>query len=96
MPGAIKLVDASAFYPQSAVLGGWVARTDYYNDNKEVLGNIIRAWADANDYIAIASRLANDSAWRERVARTIRDGLGALFDRQEPVRAFGELLLQRA
>ena len=51
MPDAIKLVDASAFYPQSAVVGGWVARTDYYNDNKEVLGNIIRAWADANDYI---------------------------------------------
>ncbi|HEX2390827.1 MAG TPA: tetratricopeptide repeat protein [Casimicrobiaceae bacterium] len=52
--------------------------------------------ADADDYIAIASRLANDSAWRERVARTIGDGLGALFDREEPVRAFGELLLQRA
>jgi CRISPR-associated protein Csy1 len=52
--------------------------------------------ADADDYIAIASRLANDSAWRERVARTIRDGLDVLFDRQEPVRAFGELLLQRA
>jgi CRISPR-associated protein Csy1 len=52
--------------------------------------------ADADDYIAIASRLTDDTAWRERVAQTIRDGLGALFDRQEPVRAFGELLLQRA
>jgi predicted O-linked N-acetylglucosamine transferase (SPINDLY family) len=51
---------------------------------------------DANDYVAIASRLTDDPAWRERVARTIRDGLGAMFDRQEPVRAFGELLLQGA
>ncbi|RXG86616.1 MULTISPECIES: ABC transporter substrate-binding protein [Bradyrhizobium] len=51
IPDAIKLVDASAFYPQSAVLGGWVARPDYYADNKEVLVRIIRAWAEANDYM---------------------------------------------
>lgn len=34
VPAAIKLVDASAFYPQSAVLGGWVAGHDYYNNNR--------------------------------------------------------------
>ena len=51
LPGAIKLVDASAFYPQSAVVGGWVARPGYDNDNKEVLARIIRGWAEANDYI---------------------------------------------
>jgi len=49
--GAIKLVDASAFYPQSAVVGGWAARPDYYDNNREVLANIIRGWAEANDYI---------------------------------------------
>lgn len=51
VPGAVKLVDASAFYPQSAVVGGWVARMDYYNDNKDVLGRIIKGWAEANDYM---------------------------------------------
>ena len=51
VPDAIKLADASAFYPQSAVLGGWVARPDYYADNKEVLSRIIRGWVDANDYM---------------------------------------------
>jgi NitT/TauT family transport system substrate-binding protein len=51
VPGAIKLVDASAYYPQSAVLGGWVARNDYYEANKETLAGIIRGWADANDYM---------------------------------------------
>lgn len=49
LPDAVKLVDASAFYPQSAVLGGWAARADYYGGNSEVLARIIRAWADAND-----------------------------------------------
>ncbi|WFU77457.1 ABC transporter substrate-binding protein [Bradyrhizobium sp. CIAT3101] len=51
LPDAVKLVDASAFYPQSAVLGGWAARLDYYADNKEVLSRIIRAWIDANDHM---------------------------------------------
>lgn len=61
LPGAIKLVDASAFYPQSAVVGGWVARHDYYNNNKEVFAGIIRGWADANDYILHNSAAAADA-----------------------------------
>ena len=51
LPQAIKLVDASAFYPQSAVVGGWVVRHDFYEANKDVLARIIRGWADANDYM---------------------------------------------
>jgi len=51
LPEAVKLVDASAFYPQSAVLGGWAARTDYYTGNREVLTRIIRGWIDANDHM---------------------------------------------
>jgi NitT/TauT family transport system substrate-binding protein len=51
VPDAVKLVDASAYYPQSAVVGGWVARRDFHEANKDVLVRIIRGWADANDYI---------------------------------------------
>ncbi len=51
LPAAIKLVDASAFYPQSAVVGGWVAGHDYYNGNRDILTGIIRGWAEANDYM---------------------------------------------
>jgi NitT/TauT family transport system substrate-binding protein len=51
LPDAVKLVDASAFYPQSAVLGGWAARMDSYAGNREVLTRIIRAWTDANDHM---------------------------------------------
>ena len=50
-PGAIKLVDASAYYPQSAVVGGWVARQDYFAVNRDVFARIIRGWADANDHM---------------------------------------------
>lgn len=51
LPDAVKLVDASAFYPQSAVLGGWAARTDFYAGNRDVLARIIRAWTEANDHM---------------------------------------------
>ena len=28
VPGAVKLTDASAYYPQAAIIGGWAARND--------------------------------------------------------------------
>jgi NitT/TauT family transport system substrate-binding protein len=61
LPTAIKLVDASAYYPQSAILGGWVARQDYYDKNKETFTGIIRGWADANDYILRNSAAAAEA-----------------------------------
>jgi len=64
LPDAIKLVDASAFYPQSAVLGGWAARTDYFADNREVLSRIIRAWTDANDYMVRSPTAAAEALQR--------------------------------
>lgn len=47
--GATKLADASAYYPQAAIIGGWAARNDYYEKNKESLGRIAKGWAEAND-----------------------------------------------
>jgi NitT/TauT family transport system substrate-binding protein len=49
VPGAKKLVDASAYYPQAAIVGGWAARNDYYDKNREVCQRVIRGWAEAND-----------------------------------------------
>jgi NitT/TauT family transport system substrate-binding protein len=49
VPNAKKLVDASAFYPQAAIVGGWATREDYYEKNRETCANIIRGWAEAND-----------------------------------------------
>jgi len=51
VPGAKMLVDASKFYPEAAIMGGWAARNDYYDKNKAVLEKIIRGWAEANDYL---------------------------------------------
>ena len=42
VPGAIKLADASAYYPEAAIIGGWAAANDYYEPNKETLAKLIK------------------------------------------------------
>lgn len=49
VPAARKLQDASAFFPQAAIMGGWAARNDFYDANKPVLASLIAAWAEVND-----------------------------------------------
>ena len=51
LPTARKLVDASAFYPQAAIMGGWAARNDYFEKNRAVLEKIVAAWLPVNDFI---------------------------------------------
>ena len=44
-----KLVDASAYYPEAAIVGGWVARNEYVEKNRDTLVSIIKGWVAAND-----------------------------------------------
>ena len=50
VPQAKMLIDASAYYPQAAIVGGWATRADYYEKNYDVIPRIIRGWIEANDY----------------------------------------------
>ncbi len=49
VPGAVMLSSAKEFYPQAAIIGGWVAANKYYDERKDVLKKIIKAWVKAND-----------------------------------------------
>ncbi|TFZ04738.1 ABC transporter substrate-binding protein [Ramlibacter rhizophilus] len=51
MPTARKISDASAFFPEAAIMGGWAARNDYYEKNRPVVEKLIAGWADANAFI---------------------------------------------
>jgi NitT/TauT family transport system substrate-binding protein len=51
MPTARKLSDASAFFPQAAIMGGWAARNDWYDKNRPTVSKLIAGWAEANDLI---------------------------------------------
>ncbi len=65
VPGARKLIDASAFFPQAAIIDGWAARNDYFESNKPVLASIIAAWAEIND-----AMLANFDGAAETLQKT--------------------------
>jgi len=51
LPGARKLIDASAFFPEAAIMGGWAARNDYYEKNRAVVAKLIAAWAEVNEVV---------------------------------------------
>jgi NitT/TauT family transport system substrate-binding protein len=51
VPQAKMLVDASAYYPQAAIVGGWATRGDYFQKSYDVIPRIIRGWVEANDYM---------------------------------------------
>jgi NitT/TauT family transport system substrate-binding protein len=51
VPGAKKLVDASAYYPQAAIVSGWAASNEFHAKNREVLQRVIRAWAAGNEML---------------------------------------------
>lgn len=49
VPGAVMLSSAKEFYPAAAIIGGWVASNKFYEQKKDVLKKIVKAWAKAND-----------------------------------------------
>jgi NitT/TauT family transport system substrate-binding protein len=51
VPGAKKLVDASAYYPQAAIMSGWATTADFHGKHREVLVRIIKAWGEGNEYL---------------------------------------------
>jgi NitT/TauT family transport system substrate-binding protein len=67
---AIKLADASAYYPQAAVISGWAAANDYYEPNKEMLAKLIEAWAEANDTIVENSKDAIEALQKNHYSQT--------------------------
>lgn len=58
---AKMLADASAYYPKAAIVGGWATRDDFYPKNQATCANIIRGWAEANDYMIAHSDAALDA-----------------------------------
>jgi NitT/TauT family transport system substrate-binding protein len=65
VPGARKIVDASAFFPEAAIMGGWAARNDYFDANKPTLSKLIAGWAEVND-----AMLANFDGAAETLQKT--------------------------
>jgi len=51
VPDAKMLVDASAYYPEAAITGGWAAGNGFFEKNQDTLKRIISTWTVANDHL---------------------------------------------
>src|SRR5262245_30519070 len=51
VPGAKKLVDASAYYPQATIMSGWATTEDFHTKQRDVLIRVIKAWNEGNDML---------------------------------------------
>jgi NitT/TauT family transport system substrate-binding protein len=51
VPDAKKLIDASAYYPQAAIVGGWATTAEYHSKNREILVRLIKAWSAGNEFL---------------------------------------------
>jgi NitT/TauT family transport system substrate-binding protein len=51
VPGAKKLVDASAYYPNAAIMSGWATTADYHSKNRDALVRVVKAWNEGNAYL---------------------------------------------
>jgi NitT/TauT family transport system substrate-binding protein len=58
---AVKLADASAYYPEAAIIGGWAANNAFYDANRGALAGIVKGWAEANDAMLADSAAALES-----------------------------------
>jgi NitT/TauT family transport system substrate-binding protein len=83
VPGAIKLTDASAYYPQAAIIDGWAAANDYYEPNKETLVKLIKGWAEANDYIVTNSNEAMSALQKGHYSQTPLADINESFKAQK-------------
>ncbi|HWB47076.1 MAG TPA: ABC transporter substrate-binding protein [Hyphomicrobiaceae bacterium] len=51
VPGAKKLVDASAYYPKAAIMSGWATTADFHAKHRDVLARVVKSWAEGNEYL---------------------------------------------
>ncbi len=65
VPNARKIVDASAYFPQAAIMGGWAARNDFFEANKPALSSLMAGWVEVNDQM-----VANFDASAEQLQKT--------------------------
>ena len=67
VPGSILLSSAKDYYPNAAIIGGWVATNKFYAERKDLLTKIVLAWAKANDELlahpAASLKLIHEKAY---------------------------------
>jgi NitT/TauT family transport system substrate-binding protein len=83
VPDAVKLADASAYYPQAAIIDGWAAANSYYEGNKETLAKLIKGWSEANDHFIANSEATLESLQKAHYSQVPLTDLQEQFKAQK-------------
>ena len=51
VPGAKKIVDASAFYPKTAIISGWATTEAFHSSSRDALSRLVMAWNEGNEFL---------------------------------------------
>jgi NitT/TauT family transport system substrate-binding protein len=82
VPQAKKILDAGAYYPSAAVVGGWATTNGYFDTNKPILSRIIKAWIEGNDMLIARSNESLDILRKKYYPqvpdRDLREQFGAM------------------
>jgi NitT/TauT family transport system substrate-binding protein len=82
LPQAKKLLDAGAYYPSAAVVGGWATTNAYLATNRPILSRVIRAWIEGNDMLIARSNESLDvlhkNYYPQVPDRDLREQFGAM------------------
>ena len=62
MPDAVVVAAAGDYFPDAAILGGWVASNDFINET-DLLHQVTLGWLDANHLLMTDTENALDQVW---------------------------------
>lgn len=57
VPGAKKIAEASQYFPEAAIVGGWATTDEYWEKHRAgLLKNVVKAWIPANEVLVYNPR----------------------------------------
>jgi NitT/TauT family transport system substrate-binding protein len=75
MPDATLLTTAGEYYPEAAILGGWVAGNEVYENDRELLNQVALAWLDINEQMMTetdeALQIIHEIAYSENLSEEL-------------------------
>jgi NitT/TauT family transport system substrate-binding protein len=83
VPTAKKLVDASAYYPQAAIMSGWATTADYHTKNRAVLVSLAKAWRQGNAHLVTKTEEALETLQKKHYQQVPLSDLKEQFQAQK-------------
>lgn len=79
-PDAVVLTEAADYFPDAAIMGGWVANTQFYENNRDTLVALAEVWLEANEILMSDPAAALERLQAEQYPNLSLEDLTAGFE----------------